>query len=213
MKEVLQNGSKTILVSLEDQGIIKNKPEIRVDRALNYLVSSSEALEHVTVQGYFGDNYREIYSRQITSAKDFTEDLAGRLNGNSRLYHVEDFGTFLMQSKKTKREQHVQLNIQKYLDAQEKGVDFSRLPSRVRNIIVSPNTQEAREENLYYLDQILAFFKHFPPFEQISKENRKRLARDSFTFVWIGDRGGVDDISQPYFSQKGNKFTHTPVFF
>lgn len=173
MSAVIEIQPKTITITLENQGITRKDPEVRIERALSYLVSSTESLKHITVQGDLGCNFREIYSRQITSADDFTQDLAARLNGNSRHYYPEGSGNSFTLSKKAKREQAVQLNIQKYLDAYEKGIDFTSFPSQVRNIIVCPNTQETREKNLYYLDQVLALFKHFSPLEQMSKSNRK----------------------------------------
>lgn len=211
------NHTRIITVSLEDRGLSREVSGGN-ERVFSYLDKVSGNKSRITVEGNssFGEKIDKWCSPQVVGEEDFKKELLGRLNGSSRQYSLgETLVDFDKRSvgKKTKRENAVKMNVQKLLDAHADGVDISNPYRGLLNIVVMPNTVKERTEQLFYMDQVLSFLKRFPPVEQISKERRKKIISDIYLHVWIGARGGVDDISRPHFSVNGNKFTHTSVLY
>lgn len=211
------NHSKIITISLEDQAR-SGETSGRRGNALDYLEKVSSSKSRITIEGYsgIGIKHDDWCSPQRLGGDSLTREISGRLNGSSRQYHLGDTVTDFdkrVVGKKTRRESAVRLSIQKFLDAHKEGIDLLDPYNGLLNISIAPNTMKERMEQLFYMDQLLAFLKRFPSLEQVSKERRKKIIEDSNLNVWIGARGGVDDISRPHFSQNSSKFIHTSVLF
>lgn len=211
------NHNRVISVPFESQRLL-GEAQGRNERVLEYLEVISGSRSRVTLEGeaISGIRYERWCSPQALGGDRFMQDLSGRLNGVSRRYSlgdtIVDFEKRAV-GKKTLRESGIKVNIQKILDAHAEGIDVSNPYKGLLNIVVRPNIKDDRVEQLFYMDQVLAFLKRFSPVEQVSKERRKEMISDVFLNVWIGANGGIDDITRPHFSVRGNKFTHLSVLF